>query len=327
MMTALEELDRQIATATPDDQAKLNARRCDLLESLAAAAKDPVEREQWIRNLGDTVGAAAQVGSFPEGIDRLKHLEESLAKNKEDDSLFAFIQYRRMQAEYSVEIQSPKADPQKIQQAWLEKLETFVKDHPAASDASEAMLQIAIANEFAGEDEAAEKWYTRLVKDFPESNAGKKGAGALRRLGSVGKVLPLKGTTMLGNKVALSQYKGQMVLIQYWATWCEPCLKDMDEIKELQAKYAKQFAVLGVNLDNDAEQAKRFAKSEKLPWHNLYEPGGLDSRLAVEMGILTLPTLILVDEKGQVINRNIHAGELAGELRKLNVADQRRALK
>ena len=108
------------------------------------------------------------------------------------------------------------------------------------------------------------------------------------------------------------------VLVQYWATWCEPCKADMARIKELHAKYAgKGFAVIGVNLDNDRRDALELLKSRKLPWSHIHEEGGLDSRPANEMGILTLPTMILVDQKGRVNNRNIHVTELETELKKL----------
>jgi hypothetical protein len=56
-------------------------------------------------------------------------------------------------------------------------------------------------------------------------------------------------------------------------------------------------------------------KSNRLPWPQLYEQGGLDSRLANELGILTLPTMLLVDKQGKVINRNLHVTELERELK------------
>ena len=74
--------------------------------------------------------------------------------------------------------------------------------------------------------------------------------------------------------------------------------------------------VLGVNVDSDRTAAVAFLRKNRLPWVNLYEPGGLESRLATELGVLTLPTMLLIDEKGKVINRNIHVSELETELKK-----------
>jgi hypothetical protein len=89
-------------------------------------------------------------------------------------------------------------------------------------------------------------------------------------------------------------------------------------IKSLQAKYAGQgFVPVGVNLDGDAKDALSYVRQEKLSWPQLYEQGGLDSPLAINLGVLTLPTMILVGKDGRVINRSISAGELDTELKKL----------
>jgi thiol-disulfide isomerase/thioredoxin len=133
----------------------------------------------------------------------------------------------------------------------------------------------------------------------------------------VGNPIPLAGNTLDGKQASLAAYRGKTVLIHYWATWCEPCKQDLEILKQIQAKYAAQgLALIGVNLDSDRALAVQFLRSQPLPWPQLYEPGGLDSRFATEMGILTLPTMILVDNEGKVINRSIHAGELDEELSK-----------
>ena len=75
--------------------------------------------------------------------------------------------------------------------------------------------------------------------------------------------------------------------------------------------------MLGLCLVNDPKDAAGFLRSKNLAWPHLFEDGGLDSRLAKEMGILTLPTMILVGKDGRVVNRNIHPGELDAELKKV----------
>ena len=114
----------------------------------------------------------------------------------------------------------------------------------------------------------------------------------------------------------LSRYRGRVVLIQYWATWCEPCKADMTTLKGLIGVYGQQgFSVVGINLDQDRETAAEFLKKEQLPWANIYEPGGLESRLSTELGVLTLPTMLLLDQQGKVVNRNIHATQVEPELK------------
>jgi thiol-disulfide isomerase/thioredoxin len=205
----------------------------------------------------------------------------------------------------------------KVQSEWLDNLEQFVKDYPKAADTAEALLQLGIAQEFAGQEDNAKKWYRALVSDFETTPSAIKARGALNRIGSVGQVLQLKGKTVSGQTDDLSKYKGKYVLIHYWATWSEPCKTDFAELKELYAKYGKNFALIGINVDTNLADANDYLAKNKLPWSQLWEPGGLDSRLANEMGILTLPAMILVDDKGKVINRNAHITELDSELRSL----------
>ncbi|MBL9123953.1 MAG: TlpA family protein disulfide reductase, partial [Planctomycetaceae bacterium] len=156
-----------------------------------------------------------------------------------------------------------------------------------------------------------------LATDFPQAPSAPKAKGAKVRLTSVGKPIVLKGQGVDGKPVELAKYKGKVVLIHYWATWCEPCKADMAQLKELKAKYTKPgFELIGVNLDSNAKDVGEYLKQNRLPWAQIYEPGGLDSRLANELGILTLPTMILVDEKGNVVDRNIHVTQLDSELKK-----------
>ena len=116
----------------------------------------------------------------------------------------------------------------------------------------------------------------------------------------------------------LAQYRGRVVLIQYWATWCGPCKDHMATLKSLVDKYgASKFSIIGVNLDTTLAEAKKFLAETRVSWPQIFEEGGLDGRPANQMGILTLPTMILVDKDGKVVNRNVHVAELSGELESL----------
>ena len=92
----------------------------------------------------------------------------------------------------------------------------------------------------------------------------------------------------------------------------------MAALKELAIRYGKSgFQVIGVNLDSTLQEMKSYLAQNPLPWQQIHEQGGLDSRPANELGIHTLPTMILVDQGGKVVNRNVHVAELDSELRKL----------
>jgi thiol-disulfide isomerase/thioredoxin len=225
-----------------------------------------------------------------------------------------------MWAEYVGSQRDPNANPAQVQDKWLKDLEAFVAKYPKSSDAAEGLLQLGMYQEFMGKTEDATKWYRQLVTDFPNAGPASKANGALKRLGSVGKPMRLSGTDLLGDKIDLisAKYRRKVVLIHYWATWCEPCKADMVLLKDFYAKKGgRDFDIIGVCLDSDSTAAKQFLSQNKFAWKQLHEPGGLDGRLANEMGVTTPPVMILVDQNGNVAHNNIHVAELEAEFAKL----------
>ena len=319
VLEQIQKIDDQLAAAPEDKKSALNSQRADLLEKLADAAKEPAEKEQWIQQLADMMSFAVQDGSYPEGIERLEKLEAKLAEQKANDNLQTHVEFRRMQAAWGKSLSDPKADYAKVQEAWLKQLGEFVEKHKSGDHVAEALLQLAMASEFSGDNEAAEKWYRRLVADFGKSPNAAKAEGAVRRLTSVGKTIPLKGAALQGGVVDLAQYGGKVVLIHYWSSSSPTTKSDHETIADLHKKYGgAKFDVIGVNLDYSKDEvAKYLAANPQLRWKQMFEPGGFESRLASEMGVITIPMAILVDDKGQVVNTNLQIAELEEEIKKL----------
>jgi thiol-disulfide isomerase/thioredoxin len=315
-MDDLSKLDEAVARAGSDSaQAQLHDQRVDLMLKIIDEIGDK-DRSQWTRQFADSVSAAAQSGGYPQGVAKLKAMLEKLEKNSDDPALIPYVKYRLLTADYGAKLQKHEIDFVKVQSEWLDNLEQFVKDYPKAADAAEALLQLGVAQEFAGQEEKAKKWYNQLVIDFDATPSAVKARGALIRIDSVGRPMQLRAKLVTGQAEDLAKYRGKYVLVHYWATWCEPCKTDFAQLKELYAKYGKSgFMLVGVNLDNNLSEATDYLSKNRLPWPQVWEQGGLDSRLANEMGILTLPTMILVDDKGKVINRNVHITELENDLK------------
>ena len=250
---------------------------------------------------------------------KLAALEKSAGVKRIGADLAAHFRFQRIGAEYGVKYSDPKADYAKLQDAQIEDLEEFVGAYPKSPDAADAMLQLGnMAGEFAGETETAETWDRPAAKTFPTTAAGKKAAGALRRLGSIGKSIPLKGETLSGRRADLSAkpYRGKHVLIHYWTTWSGP-ENDLAEVAKAKKKYGGKFEVLGVNLDNDPAAARAFLAKNRTSWRHLYDEQGIDGDRANQIGVINLPLMLLVDDRGRVVNRNLHAGELESELERL----------
>ena len=320
LLAQLEKLDAAADQATSaKEQAGFHARRAELVERIAEQADSPGDRAMWIRQLADMVSAAVQSGEYPEGVKRLESLFERLKKGGKDEELMAYVRFRQLMADYGLSIQNASTEEfVKIQAEWLKQLEGYAEQYPESPDAAEALLQLAIAKEYAGEEEEAKKWYGRVVSKFPASAPAKKAAGARTRLESVGKAIALQGKSPAGGVVDLAAFRGKVVLVQFWASWCEPCKADMAALKELLTKYGSAgFNIIGVNLDSRREDMAAYLAESRIRWPQIFEEGGLDSRPANELGILTLPTMMLVDQQGKVVHRNVHVADLDRELKRL----------
>ena len=311
LLAKLRDIEGKLSASSAQNRPGLLGEQANLLGQVVAAA-EAAEQPFWVKQLAETVAAGVQEGALPDGIERLERLATAVAA---DDSLAAFVAFRLASARYAANMQQSGADVGKVQSAWLDELKQFVEKYPKAPDAAEAMLQMGIADEFSGEEKQALARYTAIVTDFPESPSAKKARGAARRLESVGKPLALSGTGIDGKPVAIESLRGRPVLVHYWATWCEPCKVDIAQIRELYAKYGpKKFAVVGIALDSNKAELAKFLAAKPIPWPQLHEAGGLDGRLAEELGVLTLPTMILIDADGKVVDRNLVITDLEKKL-------------
>ncbi len=331
LMAELERLDKVSDSLATDQIAANIEQRVNTLESLAEVSP-PKDRDQWYRQIADVLGMAIQSGNYPKGAERLEQLEKKLTDDKADEDLIAHAAFQRMWAQFAVSQHDPAADAGKLQEKWLTDLQAFVSKYPKCTDTAEALFQLGMYQEFMGKSADAAKSYQQLVTSFPKANSAEKAHGALRRLGSLGKPFALRGNEIDGGTVDISstKYRGKVVLIHYWATLGDRWKEDMVLLRDFYAKKGgAEFEIIGVCLDDDPTAAKEYLAQNKIPWKQVFEPGGLDGRLANEMGVLTLPLMVLVDQKGNVANQNVQIAQLDTELARLSkpAADTANALR
>ena len=202
----------------------------------------------------------------------------------------------------------------------MAELTKYVQAYPKAEDTPDALMQLGMVSEFANKEVQAKNWYRRLTRDFPQHALAPKAEGALRRLEIEGKPLELSGPLLGGGSFNIEQLRGKVVIVYYWASWNkERCVADFATLKMLLDGHANQgLALVSVSLDNTAEEANAFVQRTSAPGQHLFQPGGLESPLATQYGVMVLPNLFLVDKDGKVVSRTVQqVSGLEDELKKL----------
>ncbi|MEO2000598.1 MAG: TlpA disulfide reductase family protein [Pirellulales bacterium] len=141
--------------------------------------------------------------------------------------------------------------------------------------------------------------------------------GTLRRLALPGNPMKITGTLLNGQPFDQSTLAGKIVLVDFWATWCGPCIAEIPNVLEQYQKYhSKGFEVVGISLDQERDALEKFVTERKIPWPILFEPSegsGWQHPLASYYGISGIPTVILIGKDGNVVSLNAR-GERLGEL-------------
>jgi len=286
----------------------LMARRGDLLKKAIELAETDDEKLLLMKQLVDGYALASQVGTYPEGAADLKAMESDLRRRSPKSSLVPYVAYRRIQAQYYVDLQDSEKEKDKaaeVQKEWIKGLEGFVDEFTDAEDTSDAMLLLAHHEELSARAKEAMEWYQRLAKEKPKTEAGQRAVGALRRLDLKGKPLTLSGPGLETGTIDIRSLRGRTVLVVFWASEYKVCEDDLPQLRALyQAHRAKGFEIVGVCLDMQKATVKPYLTQHGMTWPQLYQPGGLGSPMAMGYGVISLPTMFLVNKDGLVVSRN-----------------------
>jgi thiol-disulfide isomerase/thioredoxin len=128
----------------------------------------------------------------------------------------------------------------------------------------------------------------------------------------------LRGPGLDGKTIDVKDYRGKVVLVDFWATWCVPCLHELPHVQDAYDKYhADGFDVIGVSLDNDREDLEAFLKSRKLPWKQIFIDKKGPNPLARQHGVTGIPATFLLDREGKVVAADVRGPEVAKEVGRL----------
>ena len=187
---------------------------------------------------------------------------------------------------------------------------------PSSGAAASAVFCVLVAADLAADEARAlaqQVTDPQLVTRLQQ--AAETAARDLRQ--RIGQPFALTGARLGGGEFGTESLQGKVVLVDFWATWCRPCVAALPDLVALRAEYGDRLAVVGVSCDRDEAALRTFlAARPELDWPQLFQPGSEWHPLATAHGIDSIPRLLLIDKRGMLRSADARA-DLAAEVRRL----------
>ena len=182
---------------------------------------------------------------------------------------------------------------------------------------------VKLQQQLGKKDEAA-AFVKRVGVDFGKREDAEELKGLLENLTAmlgqpaVGESMDVKFTATDGTKVDLAAMKGKVVLVDFWATWCGPCVRELPNVKETYTKHHDGgFEIIGVSLDDDKDKLAKFVKDKEIPWPQFFDGNGWQNELAKRYGIQSIPATFLIGADGLIAAVDLRGAALEKKVTEL----------
>lgn len=215
-------------------------------------------------------------------------------------------------------------------------LEELIRYYPLAPSVEPSLLNLGIAYDKLSRHDKADETYYKLINNSKYNNGqyAKTAQTLLEtqisdRKGSLDglsdaststnfidkKAIDFQVVDLNGETLSLEKYRGKIVLLDFWATWCGPCLAEMPFVKSTYQKYKNQnFEIIGISSDQDLNQLTTYLETNGITWPQYYDNGNQISNL---YQVQAIPTTYLIDNKGIIRYANLRGNALENAVRQL----------
>ncbi|HWI56494.1 MAG TPA: TlpA disulfide reductase family protein [Bacillota bacterium] len=164
----------------------------------------------------------------------------------------------------------------------------------------------------------------QLKRDFPNTKPGQNADKILASIKQQEEAKKIQTTLVAGAQfpdfnekdldgkpLSIASYKGKVVLLDFWATWCGPCVRELPNVQKTYEKHhPKGFEIIGISLDEDEQKLKGFIKEKNMPWRQYFDGKGWENKLAAQYGVKSIPATYLLDGEGKIIAKDLRGEDL-----------------
>jgi len=203
----------------------------------------------------------------------------------------------------------------------IRQYELALEDSGGMETREKALLRFYLASSYVqnSEFEKAESVYQKILAGISPGDTRIKEAvdkemkmlETRKKLtpGSPAISFPDDAENLSGDEIAISDFSGKVVLIDFWATWCKPCIMEMPNVKKLYDEYHDDgFEIIGVSLDRSRENLASYVEKNDIEWPQIYDgPGG---RIATSYAVTAIPSTILLNREGEIVKKDLRGKAL-----------------
>ena len=287
-----------------------------------------------------SVGAASIQTSYK--YQEIKRLHKTISQKSEPAGLKMLIQksrafiaehpkYKRIDQVYYIfgHALTKVGQPEEAVKAYQQ----LVENYPKATYFALALLEMGLAYDRLGQHDKADAAYHRLI-EHPKygSRASAKTAKRLlalqkeERTGEIPespsyrgqpdalvgkKAMDFNVKDLDGNDLSLEKYRGNVILLDFWAVWCKPCIAEMPNVKGVYEKHKDaNFQIIGISLDQSREKLIGYLEKEGITWPQFFDGNGWENWVAQMYGINSIPRMYLIDGDGIIRKANVRGPAL-----------------
>jgi thiol-disulfide isomerase/thioredoxin len=291
---------------TQEEREAFNKRNGELAAQVADMASEfytrfpdhPKAQEARQREL-EMRKTAVQLGNDKQ-VARLNELQDARAKDTTTEPEEPFLlRWKSIEREA---LKSGAGSPGYFDEV-QKGLFTLRTEFPDRMQVCELMLQLLQIRSDAGEADKARALAQGLIQSSIPEETKESVRRMIRKFDFLGKPIQLKFTAVDGREVDLEKMRGKVVLLDFWASWCGPCMAEIPKLRSAYEKlHAKGFEIIGINMDEDKAQMQRVLTSARMTWPQCFDGQRWDGPLARQFGIMSIPALWLIDKRGVLVD-------------------------